>query len=134
MPIIGIVMVLPIIWIFLIHIPVLGIGFLALFAFLGWLQYMIIHNNKYIVTDKEIIVEMFWTKTKKYFIDKIQRIEYVDLGTDWGRNPPNARYQLAIYFDRKYVKSVEPIRFGPDNRDEFVEALLQSNPNIEIKQ
>ena len=134
MPILGFVMVLPIIWIFLIYVPVLGIGFIALMAFLGWLQYMTVHNNKYIVTDKEIVIEMFWTKTRKYLIDKIQRIEYVDLGTDWGRYPPNARYQLAIYFDRKYVKSVEPIRFGPSDRNSFVATLLEINPSIVIKE
>ena len=132
MPIIAIVMVLPIIWIFLIHIPVLGIGFLSLFAFLGWLQYMVIHNSKYIVTDKEIVVEMFWTKPKKYLIDKIQRIEYVDLGTDWGRNSPSARFQFAIYFERRYLKSVEPRLFGPADRNSFVATLLEINPNITV--
>ena len=130
MTVIGIIMILPLIWICLIKILFLGIGFIAIMAFVLWFQYMVINNSKYLVANNEIIVKFFWTKPKKFLIDKIQRIEYVDLGTDWGRNSPSARFQLAIYFERKYLKSVEPRLFGPDNRDEFVEVLMQSNPNI----
>lgn len=128
--VIGIIMILPLTWICLIKIPFFGIGMLAIMAFVFWHQYMVIHNSKYLVANNEIIVKFFWTKPKKYLIDKIQRIEYIDIGTDWGRNSPSARFQLAIYFERKYLKSVEPRLFGPDNRDEFVEVLMQSNPNI----
>ncbi|MCI9042587.1 MAG: hypothetical protein HFJ93_01540 [Muribaculaceae bacterium] len=130
MPIAGALMLSPIIAVSFTAIPLLGLGLLAPVVFMIWLQYMTIRGGKYIVTGNEIIVKMFWTKTRRFSIDKIQKIDYIDLGTDWGRCPPNTRLQLAVYFERKYVKSVEPFRFGPSDRDGFVEALLEHNPGI----
>lgn len=112
----------------------LGIILVALCVLMVWFQYATIKNNRYEVSGNDLIVKCFGDKKRVYPIDKIQKIVYVDCGTDWQKTPPNSRYQLAVYFDRKYIKSVEPRRFGPEDRDAFVEILFKINPNIVIEQ
>ncbi len=104
-----------------------------LLCLVSLMQWFALHKNRYIITDSDIIVKNFGEKARTYPIDKITRIEYVDLGTDWMKTPPNSRYQLAIWFDRKYIKSVEPRRFGPVDREGFVEAILKINPSITVE-
>lgn len=38
-----------------------------------------------------------------------------------------------IYFDRKYIKSIEPRRFGLEDRESFVNTLIEINPNIIVE-
>lgn len=132
MSFIMILLELPLIVTFLIKIPLLGLGFVALTGFVVWLLFKVIHTNRYIVEGDEIVVKLFWTKARRYRIDKIQKIEYIDFRTDWGGTPPNLRYQLAIYFERGYVKSADPFLFGPKDRDGFVDALLETDPGIPV--
>lgn len=108
----------------------LGIGLLIFCMLLIWLQYSAIRNNRYEITESDLIARCFGDKKRIYPIDKIHKIVFVDCGTDWQKTPPNCRYQLAIFFDRKYIKSVEPRRFGPEDRNAFVDALLEINPQI----
>lgn len=129
---ITIILLLPVILFMIAEGPYLGIPVGGMIAFEVWFSYKTIHTNRYVVADNEIAVIQFWRKTKIYRIDRIMKIEYADLGYDWGRTAPNARFQLAIYFTRDYVKSVMPFRFGPADRDGFVESLLESNPSIEV--
>lgn len=79
MPIAGALMLSPIIAVSFTAIPLLGLGLLAPVVFMIWLQYMTIRGGKYIVTGNEIIVKMFWTKTRRFSIDKIQKIDYLSL-------------------------------------------------------
>lgn len=127
-----IIVLLPAVIFMIAEVPFIGIPVGGIIAFEVWLYYKVIHTNRYVVSDNELAVRQFWRKTKIYRIDRILKIEYVDLGYDWGRTAPNARFQLAIYFSRDYVKSVMPFRFGPVDRDGFVEALLESNPSIAV--
>jgi len=108
----------------------LGLGILVLTAMMIWFQRLIIKRSRYEICNNELIVKAFANKKITYPINLIQKIEYVDLGTEWGRNTPNSRHQLAIYFDRKYIKSVEPRHFGPEDRHAFVKAILDINPDI----
>lgn len=109
-----------------------GIFLLASIMFMVWLQWKTISTCRYELNGDEIVIRGFGCRQRVYLINKIKKIEYVDLGTDLGRNPPNSRYQLAIYFERKYIKSVEPIRFGPEERDAFVKSILEVNPNVVV--
>lgn len=110
----------------------LGLGILALTAMTLWFQRMTVKKSRYEICNNELIVRAFADKKRIYPINKIQRIKYIDLGTDWARTPPNSRHQLAIYFDKKYIKSVESRRFGPEDRDEFVDAILLVNPDVVV--
>ena len=131
--VIGAILLLPLIVILLVNVLFLGLLFLALLGLIGWLQYRVMHENRYIVFQDEVAVRMVVYKTRCYRIDMIKSINYVDIGTDWfGRTPPNGRYQLAVYFERSYLKSVEPLWFGPVDRDGFVAALLEVNPDIVV--
>lgn len=110
----------------------LGSGFLALCGLQVWFVCVSIRNNHYEISGDDLIVKCFGDKKRIYPIDKIQKIEFVDYGTEWVRPAPNSRHQLLLYFDRKYFKSVEPRRFGPEDREAFVNTLLETNPNIEV--
>ncbi len=118
---------------FYLGITSLGIIIVLGILIMAGLAYTSFYRDRYEVTDSEIITHVFGSKKRAYAIDKITLIRYIDLGTEWGRNPPNARYQLEIHFDRAYLKSVMPIRFAPDDRDAFVAALLPINPTISIE-
>ena len=131
-PAIGIALQLFMSSVLFVAFPPVGLLFLAFILFMVWMQYKSIRSARYIVTDNEIRVKRFWYKTRNFRVDKIRKIVYIDLGTDFGRNPPNARYQLLIYFERTYLKSVMPIRVGPADRDGFVDALLELNADIEV--
>lgn len=123
----------PLIFFALVDRPCVGIPLLVFTLFMVWLQYQTFRHSRYLVDGNEITVQMFWTKPRRYEINRILRIDYIDTGTDWvGRYPPNTRHQVAILFERKYVKSVTPFRFGPADRDGFVKAVLESNPAIVV--
>lgn len=111
----------------------LGIVFLLLMVGAMWLSCMSISKSHYEITSQELILHMFGSGKKKYLIDRIRKIIFVDMGTEWIHYPPNARYQLEIYFDRKYLKSVEPVRLAPEDRVGFVDCLLERNPEIIIE-
>lgn len=111
----------------------LALGLLAFCIMIIWLQCAAIRHNRYEITGDSIIVRCLGEKKRIYLIEKIQKIVFVDCGTEWMRNPPNSRYQLAIHFERKYIKSVEPRRFGPVDREAFVRILLGINPDIIVE-
>lgn len=113
-----------------VNLLYLGLGILVLTALMVWFQCMTFKKNCYVIDGDEIAVKPFGGKPQKYDISKIQRINYVDIGTECGRGAPNARFQLAIYFERKYLKSYEPRLFAPEDRDSFVKLLTQLNPDI----
>lgn len=105
---------------------------IATVVFGVWFNCAAFKKNHYEIVDGEIIIKYFAGKSKRHPIDKIFKIEYIDVGTEWMRFSPSGRYQLAAYFDRQYFKSVEPRRFGPEDRDAFVAALLEIKPDIEV--
>lgn len=110
-----------------------GLGFLAFCGLQVWFVFASIRNNHYEINRNDLIVKCFGGKKEIYSIDKIQKIQFVDYGTEWVRPAPTSRHQLLLYFDRKYFKSVEPRRFGPEDREAFVESLIGINHNIEVK-
>lgn len=114
----------------LIYYFYLGVGIVVFTIIMIWYCCKIYNSSYYEITDSEIVTCGFSCKKQTYPIDKISKICYVDTGTEWARNVPNARYQLEIYFDRKYLKSVMPLYFAPEDRDAFVKTLLHVNPDI----
>lgn len=82
----------------------------------------------YIIRGRELISKGR-NGTRTYPIGWIQKICYVDTKRYRGQMIMN-RYQLAIYFDRNYIKSIEPLYFSPSDRDAFVAELKEKNPNI----
>lgn len=110
----------------------IGLLFLLMVILTLWFCSMSVRRSRYIVTEDEIIVALYADRKRKFCIDRISKINYVDTGTEWARNAPNARHQLAIYFDRKYLKSVEPRYFAPEDRNAFVEELLRHKPDITV--
>lgn len=108
----------------------ISVGLLVLCLIIAGCQYAAIKINCYIIRENKIIVKKFTWKERIYPIDKIFKIEYIDIGTQWSDYPPNSRYQLAVYFDRIYLKSIMPRRFGPENRKAFINYLLEINPHI----
>lgn len=127
---IGVLMELVLVGVLLKVSLYLGLGFLLLTVLMVWFQFMTMRKNHYVVDRGAIAVNVFGMKTRKYDISKIQRINYVDIGTECARSVPNGRFQLAIYFERKYLKSSEPRLFAPEDRDAFVKLLTQLNPDI----
>ena len=85
----------------------------------------------YLIDGNSIIFRNMGRETS-YPIDRIDRVQYFDLGVEYSRGVNNSRYQLGIYFDRSLFKSVEPIAFCPVDRDGFVAALLAVNPTIPV--
>lgn len=128
---IGVMLIFPYVM-FAVGVFFVGILFLATILFTVWFQWKIISKSRYELNGDEIIIKVFWCKQRVFLINKIKKIEYVDLGTDFVRNTPNSRHQLAIYFERKYLKSVEPRLFGPEERDAFVKAILEVNPEVVV--
>lgn len=90
-----------------------GIGFLAFLGLILWFQYATIKNNRYEINGDNLIVRCFADEARIYPIDKIQKIVFVDLGTDW--------------------QSIEPRRFGLEDRESFVNTLIEINPNIIVE-
>lgn len=86
----------------------LGLGIILLTVAMVWFCWAIYQKSHYEITDSEIMVCLYGSKKKRYPIDKITEIRYIDTGTEWKEYPPNARYQLEIYFDKKYLKSIMP--------------------------
>ena len=109
-----------------------GIGNLLIAVGVGMFGYgRLLNPPVYIIDDNTITLKNAVGRTE-YPIDRIVRIQYFDLETEYSRGFNNSRLQLGIYFDRSLFKSVEPIAFCPDNRDGFVEALLSRNPSIQV--
>lgn len=69
-----------------------GFGFLVLYGLLIWFICVSLRNNHYEINDNDLIVKSFGDKKRTYPIDKIQKIVFVDYGTEWLRKPPNSRY------------------------------------------
>lgn len=114
------------------EIWLVGIGELLVTVGLGAYIYRKFCNPPvYIIDDNTITLENNGSRTV-YPIDRIMRIQYFDLETEYSRGFNNSRLQLGIYFDRSLFKSVEPIAFCPDDRDGFVEAILARNPSIQV--
>ncbi|MCM1142934.1 MAG: PH domain-containing protein [Muribaculum sp.] len=131
--IIGVFMELLLIFVFFkVGLIYFGFGLLTLFGLLMWFQYAAFQKNRYEINGNDLIVKCIGDKKRIYPIDKIQKIQLVDYGTEWVRPAPTSRHQLLLYFDRKYFKSVEPRRFGPEDREAFVNTLLEINTNIEV--
>lgn len=109
-----------------------GLGIVALTLVVGCLVIYSMRRTRYEISDSEILVRCLGESNKRYLIDKIQKIQYIDINTEWARYAPNCRFQLAVYFERSYFKSVEPRYFGPSDRDAFVDAILKVNPDIQV--
>lgn len=114
------------------EIWLVGIGELLVTVGLGTYIYRKLHKPPvYVIDDDTITLDNSGSRTV-YPIDRMIRIQYFDLGTEYSRGFNNSRLQLGIYFDRSLFKSVEPIAFCPDDRDGFVEAILARNPSIQV--
>ncbi|MDO4335598.1 MAG: hypothetical protein Q4C37_07215 [Bacteroidales bacterium] len=87
-------------------------------------------KNRYEINDSDIIVDFYGQEKNRYQIDKITKIVYIDTASKWRPFSRQARYQLAIYFERSYLKSIEPRCFFPADRDRFAEAILKINPRV----
>lgn len=70
--VIGAILLLPLIVILLVNVLFLGLLFLALLGLIGWLQYRVMHENRYIVFQDEVAVRMVGYKTRCYRIDMIK--------------------------------------------------------------
>lgn len=68
--------------------------------------------------------------THTYPVDKIEKICYVDTKRHRWQMITTNRYQLAVFFDKSYIKSIEPLYFSPVDRDDFVAELTKTNPKI----
>ncbi len=116
----------------LVKVWLIGAGALLITVGLALFVYKVLHNPPvYVIDDTTISFKQFY-RQDIYPIDRINRIQYIDLGVEYSRGPNNSRLQLAIYFDRSLFKSTEPRAFCPVDRDGFVEALLTRNPAIEV--
>lgn len=90
-------------------------------------------KSGYMVSDEEIIVDIFSDEKRTYPIDMITMIVYIDTVSKWHPFSRQPRHQLAIFFKRSFIKSIEPVCFAPQNRDAFVDAILTSNPDITVE-
>lgn len=89
------------------------------------------YKSRYTLDGNVLTSHIFFDSKQRYDIDKIDKIYYVDVDP---YSDPNltSRKQLAVYCDRKYLKSVLPIYIAPADRDAFVKVLLAQNPNISV--
>lgn len=104
--------------------------FLSISSFYSFMSYF---KSKYVIRGNELIVDFFSDEKRIYPIDKITKITYIDTSSEWRPLSREPRHQLAIYFERSFIKSIEPLSFKPLDRDSFVEAILKVNPGIEVE-
>lgn len=109
------------------------IATLAVIAILIYISFMSFLKSRYEIKDNEIIVNFYSEDKRNYRIDKITKIAYIDTSSKWRPFSKVPCHQLAIYFDRAYLKSIEPRTFYPADRDAFVETILRVNPNIPVE-
>lgn len=129
----GVVVILLLSYVLLAHgILWVGGGMLILSVATAVWMAMVFRNPPVYVVDDGFITLRNMGKQTSYPIDRIDRIQYFDLGVEYSRGTNNARFQVGIYFDRSLFKSVEPIAFCPDDRDGFVNAILALNPTIPV--
>lgn len=106
------------------------IAILVVFVIIIMISFMSFFKSKYVITDGEILVDFYSDEKRNYFIEKITKIAYIDTSSKWRPFSAEPRHQLAIYFERSYLKSVEPRNFFPADRDAFVDAILKVKPDI----
>lgn len=111
---------------------VMSLGIVVLTFAMVVLYLLSLSKSSYAITDKTLSANLFAQKRRDYSIDKITHIDFIDIGTEWSRSGPNARHQLAIHFDRKYIKSVLPVYFAPRDREAFVKAIMAINPSVTV--
>lgn len=109
------------------------IAILTVFVIIIMISFMSFFKSKYVIADGEILVDFYSDEKRNYSIDKITKIAYIDISSKWRPFSAEPRHQLAIYFERSYLKSIEPRNFFPADRDAFVDALLEVKPNIDVE-
>lgn len=99
--------------------------------------YMVKARSSLELTDNEIIVRRWMCRHKSFPIDKIDSIHIVDFDKDkvdklmqdyrlpmaMGRVNLYPRKGVIVFFNRKWIKSVQPILFNPMDCNQFATAL-----------
>ncbi|MDE6028263.1 MAG: PH domain-containing protein [Muribaculaceae bacterium] len=84
----------------------------------------------YRIDGNNLVVYQFFMP-KAYPIDKIREIKPTKM---WLSAPATSiKYRIAIEFtDRSVLKSTIPLIVSPSRREEFINALISVNPDIEV--
>lgn len=99
--------------------------------------YMVRTRSSIELTDDEIVVRRWLCGSKSFPIDKVETIRIVDFDKDkvdkltkdyrlpmaMGRVDLYPRKGVIVFFDRKWIKSVQPILFNPADLSQFANAL-----------
>lgn len=98
--------------------------------------YMVRTRSSLELTDGEIIVRRWLRRHQSFPIDKVESIHIVDtknltdkrikdyrLPISMGRVNLYPTEGVLVFFDRKWIKSVQPILFNPADLNQFAKAL-----------
>lgn len=109
------------------------IAIFAVLVIIILISFMSFFKSKYVIKNGEILVDFYSDEKRSYSIDKITKIAYIDTSSKWRPFSREPRHQLAIYFERPYLKSIEPRNFFPADRDAFVEAIQEIRPDLIVE-
>lgn len=114
-----------------------------------WFEIMVhmIRTKSYIaLIDNEIVVKRWMCRKVSFPIDKIESVRVVDFDTDvvdkqtkdyrlpmaMGRVNLYPQKGVIVFFDRKWIKSVQPIFFNPADPERFAQDLAEESGTISV--